>query len=145
MTLDSTFCEWRVKRTESPDTGRLSVPYPALETRPLHPGRGQANLNRAEFPSGLIIEVLLQGSSIVRPSERQHEENTSLLGTEVVRQYAADRLQGKCAPFRGTQRKYATSRNASADDNRDAARACFLNRVKHQSRYVAKPKAGITS
>ena len=78
----------------------------------------------------------------MRPSERKHEENTSLLGTEVVRQHAADRLEGQRSRFSGIQREYAASRNASADDNWDAPRACLLNRVKHQTGNVAESKAG---
>jgi len=41
----------------------------------------------------LIIEELLQGSGVVRLSEREHEENTSFLRAEVVRQHAADLLE----------------------------------------------------
>ena len=79
-----------------------------------------------------IIEVLLQGCGIVRPSERKHEENTRLLGAEVVSQHAADLLEGKRRPFCGTQGEYAASRNARADDNRDAP-AC----VRPESRQTS--------
>jgi hypothetical protein len=41
------------------------------------------------------------------------------LGAEVVRQHAADRLEGKCGPFCGSQREYPASGNTRADDNWD--------------------------
>jgi hypothetical protein len=145
MSLDSADREWMTAYPE------VSIPDDSTKTS-FQSGGKDANLNilwsdravdRApSLVAILIVEVILQSFRIVRPRERKHEENTSLLGTEVIRQHAADPLEGKCASFCSIQREYAASWNASADDNWDAPRACLLNRVKHQARNVVRPKAG---
>jgi len=69
---------------------------------------------------GTTKSTLVHSDAVIAERRGEHEEDTSFLGTEVVRQHAADPLEGQCALFCGIQRDYTVGWNAGADDNWDA-------------------------